>query len=151
MAVALLALFVALGGVGYAAATIDSADIKDNTVGGKDVRNGTLRNWDVAPNALDGSRIRESRLRTVPGARRLVSPRGTFELARIDGEFDVSDPPRTILRLEGFVLRADCAPDGASPSPRERTQTKPSFRSPTSMARTRSATRSTTTSTGERR
>jgi hypothetical protein len=112
MGVALLALFVALGGVGYAAATIDSADIKDDTIRGWDIHNGTIRNGDLAPNALDGSRIRESRLLPVPRARGLNTLRGDFKLARIEGQLDVADPAQTILRLEGLVLRADCAPDG---------------------------------------
>ena len=42
MAISLLALFVALGGTGYAAATIGSSQIKNNSIRGKDVRNSTL-------------------------------------------------------------------------------------------------------------
>ena len=39
--VAYLALFVALGGTAYAAATIGSAEIKDNSIRGKDIRRDT--------------------------------------------------------------------------------------------------------------
>ncbi len=56
--VATLALFIALGGTGYAAATITSSDIKNRTIKGGDVRK----------DALGGTEIRESRLRTVPSA-----------------------------------------------------------------------------------
>ncbi len=47
--VALLALFVALGGTSYAAATgsIDSREIKNNTVRSKDIRDNQVRSRDV--------------------------------------------------------------------------------------------------------
>jgi hypothetical protein len=57
--VATLALFVALGGTGYAASQVRSSDIKNRTIRAKDVRK----------NALTGTEIRESRLRKVPRAR----------------------------------------------------------------------------------
>ena len=56
--VATLALFLALGGVGYAAATIT----------GKNVKNGSLTWRDLKRNTLGGSRIKESRLGQVPRA-----------------------------------------------------------------------------------
>lgn len=55
--IASVALFVSLGGVGYAAATIGSAQIKNNSVQGKDIRNGTIKSPDIAKatrNALKG-------------------------------------------------------------------------------------------------
>jgi hypothetical protein len=53
MAVAMIALFVALGGTSYAVATgsIDSREIKNNTIRGKDVRNGTLGSKDLGDSA----------------------------------------------------------------------------------------------------
>lgn len=45
--VASLALFVGLGGVGYAAATIGSAQIKNNSVQGKDIKNSTVQGKDI--------------------------------------------------------------------------------------------------------
>jgi hypothetical protein len=68
MAVALIALFVALGGVGYAAATIGSAQIKNNSVRGKDIRNGTIRTKDVKRDSLGGVAIKETSLGPVPSA-----------------------------------------------------------------------------------
>jgi hypothetical protein len=49
MVVALIALFSSLGGVSYAVATgsIDSREIRNNSVRGKDVRNGTLSSRDL--------------------------------------------------------------------------------------------------------
>jgi hypothetical protein len=52
-----LALFSGLGGVGYAAATIGSSDIKNNAVQGVDIKNGTIKTADIAAgtrNALKG-------------------------------------------------------------------------------------------------
>jgi hypothetical protein len=68
LVIASLALFVALGGVGYAAATIGSAAIVDNTIRSKDVRNNDLRGKDVRANTLKGPDIAESSLGKVPSA-----------------------------------------------------------------------------------
>lgn len=78
MVVALLALFVSMGGVGYAAATIGSSQIRDNSVRSRDLRNndvqsvdirdGTLSGKDVRRDALTGANIRESTLGQVPSA-----------------------------------------------------------------------------------
>jgi hypothetical protein len=65
---AMVALFVALGGVSYAAATIGSAQIKDNSIRSKDVRNGTLTGKDVGADKLGGDEIAESSLGKVPSA-----------------------------------------------------------------------------------
>jgi hypothetical protein len=66
--VACIALFVAMGGVGYAAATIDSADIVNNSVRSKDVKNRALRGGDLRKNTLGGAQIKESKLATVPSS-----------------------------------------------------------------------------------
>jgi hypothetical protein len=68
MVVALIALFAATGGVGYAAATIDSGDIVNNTVRSKDVHNRDLRATDVKKESLGGGVIKESTLGQVPSA-----------------------------------------------------------------------------------
>jgi len=68
MAVALLALFVAMGGSAYAAAVITSGDIKNNTIRSVDVRNGGLLGKDFRKNGVGGGAIKESTLGTVPGA-----------------------------------------------------------------------------------
>src|SRR3990170_2206745 len=54
-----VAVFVALGGSSYAALTIT----------GRDVKNSSLTYKDLKRNTLGGSRIKESRLGTVPRAR----------------------------------------------------------------------------------
>jgi hypothetical protein len=80
LVIACLALFVSLGGVSYGVATgsIDSREVKDNTVRtqdlrnndirGLDIRNSTVRTRDVALNTLTGADINEERLDKVPAA-----------------------------------------------------------------------------------
>jgi hypothetical protein len=68
MVVALIALFAGTGGVGYAAATIDSGDILNNTIRSGDVLNRHLRAEDVKKNSLGGGVIKESSLAKVPSA-----------------------------------------------------------------------------------
>jgi hypothetical protein len=63
-----IAVFVALGGVGYAATTIDGNKIVKGTVGGAKLKNGTLTSTQVKQNSLTGSSIDESSLGTVPTA-----------------------------------------------------------------------------------
>src|SRR3954468_15236725 len=56
--VATLALFVALGGTGYAASQLT----------GRDIKNRSLSRVDIKKNALTGTEINESRLKQVPSA-----------------------------------------------------------------------------------
>ncbi len=67
MAVALLALFMAMGGSAYAL-VITSGSIKNNTIRGVDVRNGGLLGKDVRADGLGGRAIKESTLGPVPSA-----------------------------------------------------------------------------------
>jgi hypothetical protein len=68
MAVALLALFVALGGSSYAALKVSGKQIVNNSVRSKDLRNNDVRSADVRNNALTGADINEARVGTVPRA-----------------------------------------------------------------------------------
>src|SRR5215218_1389740 len=61
--VAVLALFIALGGGAYAAATIDGGTIKKNSIPGNRLEADTVT----------GRRIKESSLGQVPGARNAAS------------------------------------------------------------------------------
>jgi hypothetical protein len=67
MAVALLALFMAMGGSAYAL-VVTSGSIKNNTIRSVDVRNGGLLGKDMRVNGVGGRAIKESTLATVPGA-----------------------------------------------------------------------------------
>jgi hypothetical protein len=68
MIVALLALFVALGGSSYAALKIGSPQIRNNSVLSVDLHDSTIRGADVRRNTLTGADIKESTLRKVPAA-----------------------------------------------------------------------------------
>jgi hypothetical protein len=111
MAVALTALFLSLGGVSYGLATgsIDSREIKNNTirtrdlrnneVRGRDIRNSTIRGRDVALNTLGGVDINELRLGKVPSA----------ELADRSGTAAVGMSPVAFARVDsnGNLVEAD--------------------------------------------
>jgi hypothetical protein len=62
LVIACVALFVSLGGVSYGLAqgSIDSREIKNNTIRSKDVRNNTLRTFDIRNNEVRGFDIRNS-------------------------------------------------------------------------------------------
>jgi hypothetical protein len=97
MLVACVALFVALGGVGYAAATIDSGDIVNDSVRSKDVKNRALRGWDLRKNTLGGAQVKESKLAEVPSAAMLGgSPASACVKADARG-----------LALAGATVKAD--------------------------------------------
>jgi hypothetical protein len=78
MAISLLALFVALGGTGYAAVKINGKNIKAKTIAGSKfknktltgskVRNSTLTGSKLGSDTLTGQQIRESTLGPVPKA-----------------------------------------------------------------------------------
>jgi hypothetical protein len=67
MAVALLALFMAMGGSAYAL-VVTSGSIKNNTIRTADVRNGGLLGKDFRKDGVGGGAIKESSLGTVPSA-----------------------------------------------------------------------------------
>jgi hypothetical protein len=77
--VATLALFIALGGTSYAAATIGSGNIKDNSIRSRDIHNGTIAPKDLNASARvqklygnidgdDGSLVRGRGIRSVERA-----------------------------------------------------------------------------------
>jgi hypothetical protein len=63
--VASLALFLALGGVSYGVATgsIDSRELKNNTVRSKDIRNGNVRGTDIRNGTVRSADVGNSSLR----------------------------------------------------------------------------------------
>ena len=64
LVISCIALFVALGGVGYAAATgsIDGREIKNNSVASRDARNNSLTGRDVKTSGLTGSDVKANSL-----------------------------------------------------------------------------------------
>ena len=67
MAVALVALFMAMGGSAYAL-VVTSGAIKNNTIRSQDVRNGALFGKDMRQDRVGGRAIKESSLGVVPAA-----------------------------------------------------------------------------------
>ena len=82
---ATLALFVALGGTSYAAATgsIDSREIKNNTIRGKDIRRGAVQSSDVKNGSLLSGDFRAGELPA--GATGLRGLRGVQGVPGQDG------------------------------------------------------------------
>ncbi len=66
--IAIVALFAAMGGTGYAAATITGKSIKNNTITTSDIKSNTVRGSDVRTNTRTGSDISESKLGKVPSS-----------------------------------------------------------------------------------
>jgi hypothetical protein len=78
LVISLVALFVSIGGIGYAATTITGKNVKNSSLTGKDVKNSSLTGSDVKNsslsgkdiknNSLTGSDVSESKLGKVPSA-----------------------------------------------------------------------------------
>jgi hypothetical protein len=66
--VALIALFAALSGGAYAAATIGGSDIINGSITGKDIRNGSVPGKKLKRNSVTGRQVKESALGQVPSA-----------------------------------------------------------------------------------
>ncbi len=67
--VAYLALFLAMSGTAYAAATIDSTDVVDESIKSVDLKNGgAVKSEDVVNESLSGQDIKEGTLTKVPNA-----------------------------------------------------------------------------------
>jgi len=141
-AISAAAIFVALGGTGYAAATVGSAQIKNNSVRGKDVRNSNLTGKDVARNSLTGSDVAESRLGKVRSAVRADSAgtagaagglggaasagllstgkattSGLVKLPAV-GTSPATSPERVLLRQGPFTIGVKCHETAGNPSMR---------------------------------
>jgi hypothetical protein len=100
LVVALIALFVSLGGVSYGLArdSVGTRAIVNNSVRTQDIRNGTIRRRDVKRDVLDNSRIKNSNL--------IAGQAGTAGLANAafssfhDGDISLPDgSPKVIGRL----------------------------------------------------
>jgi hypothetical protein len=85
MIVACLALFVAIGGGAYAAAKIDTEDLKREAVTGPKIAKRTIKGNRVASDTLKGSKIQEDTLGTVPNA------------DTVDGKHAECDPGRILF------------------------------------------------------
>jgi hypothetical protein len=117
MVVALVALFVALGGGAYAALRIKSRHIVNNTIRTQDVRNNELRGKDVRNrglgaadlkfDSLTGNQIDEPTLERVPRAADAQALQGRRR-ANIAPFTLANGEAREVLREGPFVLTARC-------------------------------------------
>src|SRR3954452_12098350 len=98
MAVALVALFVSLGGVswGVASGTIGTRQIRNNSVRTQDIRNSKIRGKDVRRNTLTGSDVLESNLGKVPRAGLADVAFSPVAYARVAASGDARDRHRRL-------------------------------------------------------
>jgi hypothetical protein len=73
---ALVALFVALGGVSYAAVTINGKNIENNSIPGKKLTNGAVTNLKVKANSLQANRLTSAARASLRGAQGPQGERG---------------------------------------------------------------------------
>lgn len=107
LVIALIALFVALGGGAYAAIRITSAQVADNSLRGKDVRNRSLSARDLALDSLGSRVVDEPRLSRVPSATNAQALEGRRRV-NIAPFTLVNAQAREVLREGPFVLTARC-------------------------------------------
>jgi hypothetical protein len=115
--VAVIALFVALGGGAYAALRITSQQIADNSVRSKDVRNRSLKGRDLALDSLRSRQVDEPSLSRVPSAANAQALEGRRRV-NVAPFVLLNGQAREILREGPFLLTARCrmsAPTSAGP------------------------------------
>jgi hypothetical protein len=112
----LIALFVALGGVSYAAVTINGKNIQNNSIPGKKLKNGAVTNTKVKANSLGANRLTSAARASLrgaqgpPGERGERGERGPQGLAGPQGVQGAQGPAGTALAY------AQVSPGGANPS-----------------------------------
>jgi hypothetical protein len=126
--ISLLALFVSLGGTGYAALTITGKNVKNSSLTGRDVKNSSLTGRDVKSNSLTGGDVIESRLGKVPRAAASDSAAragsaatadsagnagtvGGKRVLQIDRQLGFAAPKQAILSANGLSVSATCSGD----------------------------------------
>jgi hypothetical protein len=68
LVISIIALFVSIGGIGYAAATIGTNDIKTGAVTAKKLRKGAVTTRKIRNEAVTGAKVDEASLGQVPSA-----------------------------------------------------------------------------------
>jgi hypothetical protein len=126
LVIATIALFMAIGGIGYAAATIGTSDIKNNAVTAKKlhknavvkkkIKNNAVNGAKVQDNSLTGSDINESTLGQVPSAANADNATNAGNAGTVNGsqivQFSFNQPAVTglteLVSLSGVSLKAGC-------------------------------------------
>jgi hypothetical protein len=119
-----LALFIALGGTSYAAATLPR-----NSVGKSQIRSSAVGKSEIATNGVGRSEVRRSGISTSEIATNGVGKSeiktgavGTLELR--DGEIGVADLSAAAQDAKGVTFRASAAGDGTGPKGNAKTITR---------------------------
>ena len=132
-ALAFVALVAALSGSAIALpgkASVDSGDVKNNSIRTKDLRNNDIRSKDVRNNTLTGNDVNESKLGKVPSAGNAdnaanaasaanaanAAAVGGFRIARVDAFTLTNEQAKEIFKEGPFTFTARCRinfdPDG---------------------------------------
>ena len=104
MVVALVALFVALGGSAYAATTIGSAQITNESIRSQDIKNGEVKNADIGANAVRSGEIANGQVLAADIASGAVTPAKLGPIPAAVVMNAGSEPPATAT---GVTLHAD--------------------------------------------
>src|SRR5438309_101260 len=103
MAVALVALFLAMGGVGYAAFTLPK-----NSVGSSQIKAGAVNSSKVADRSLRARDFKVGQLPAGPrGLKGDVGPRGPGAVST-NGQFDIDNKFHAIATADGLTLSVGC-------------------------------------------
>jgi len=120
----MLALFIALGGTGYAAATLPA-----NSVGKSQIRSSAVGKSEAATNSVGRSEVRSSAIGTseiatngVGSSEIKTNAVGSKEIR--DGKVDVADLSPAAQAVNGVTFRAAAAADGTSPKGNAKTITR---------------------------
>jgi hypothetical protein len=105
MLVALLALFLAAGGVGYAATSIGSGQITNNSVRSADIRDGTLALRDLSPKT-------RSTLRGAGGVRGHTGARGLEGATGPVGPTSAAGATNVVARTNTFPVSGTTTQSG---------------------------------------
>lgn len=104
LVVSLIALFVALGGVGYAAVAINGKNLMNKSVAGKKLKNKTITGGKVKSNTLGGAQINESKLGKVPSATnadQATNATTAGNADKLDGKDSSDFGPMAFARING--------------------------------------------------
>lgn len=126
MIIAMVALFVAMGGSAYAGAklsknSVTTKTIKNSAVTGKKIKNGSITGADIKGDSLTGAQVNEGSLGKVGDAETLdgVDSAG-FAPAKSVLSWNVpmnrGDAPRVLGKLGSFTFTGRCEVSGANSS-----------------------------------
>jgi hypothetical protein len=110
LVISVIALFVAIGGISWAAATIGTSDIKNGAVTNKKLHKNAVVTKKIKNNAVTGAKAKESSFSQVPEAAHADNATNAQNAANAEalsgntvvGEGDIDGP--------GFVTNSSCTP-----------------------------------------